>query len=274
MSTQVSQVILQTEKRLRTIYSLEQGSSNLSWQYSPAPMLFKFLSLFKMQMATSGCVDRSCNVVFLLIRLSGKLSRISYNAFQSVVFKVFSKSSSAVSRLSLELLLQASYSFYTWPSAPALAWFLWENRHELTGKRVLELGSGTALPGILAAKCNASVTLSDSATLPKSLAHIKRSCQLNSLVVGRDIKVVGLTWGLFLSDLDSLCPLDLILGSDCFFEPSTFEDILVTISYLLEKNPAAKFVHNINNLGSSAGLDIHDLVGNHSIHLLEITRKS
>ncbi|VEN50976.1 unnamed protein product, partial [Callosobruchus maculatus] len=139
-------------------------------------------------------------------------------------------------------LLQASYSFYTWPSAPALAWFLWENRHELTGKRVLELGSGTALPGILAAKCNASVTLSDSATLPKSLAHIKRSCQLNGLVVGRDIKVVGLTWGLFLSDLDSLCPLDIILGSDCFFEPSTFEDILVTVSYLLEKNPTAKFV--------------------------------
>lgn len=196
-------------------------------------------------------------------------------------------------------LLQASYSFYTWPSAPVLAWFLWENRHELPGKRVLELGSGTALPGIVAAKCGATVTLSDSATLPKSLAHTKRSCQLNNLIINQHIKVIGLTWGLFLSNLDSIGPVDLILGSDCFFEPANFEDILVTVAYLLEPNIDAKFictyqerssdwsiehllakwdlecqVHNINNLGASAGLDIHELIGAHSIHLLEITRKS
>ncbi|KAK1122660.1 hypothetical protein K0M31_009103 [Melipona bicolor] len=40
-------------------------------------------------------------------------------------------------------LLQANYSFYTWPSAPVLAWFLWEHKEELIGKRVLELGSDT-----------------------------------------------------------------------------------------------------------------------------------
>lgn len=167
------------------------------------------------------------------------------------------------------------------------------------GKRVLELGAGTALPGIVAAKCGAEVILSDSATLPKSLAHTKRSCQLNNLVLNQHIKVVGVTWGLFLSNLDSLAPLDLILGSDCFFEPANFEDILVTVAYLLELNSDCRFictyqerssdwsiehllakwglechVHNINNLGSSAGLNIHDLIGDHSIHLLEITRKS
>lgn len=109
-------------------------------------------------------------------------------------------------------LLQASYSFYTWPSAPVLAWFLWENRSELPGKKVLELGSGTALPGILAAKCGAQVTLSESATLPKSLAHTKRSCELNSLIVNEHIRVIGVTWGLFLSNLDTLGPIDLILG--------------------------------------------------------------
>ncbi|KAJ8950178.1 hypothetical protein NQ314_008031 [Rhamnusium bicolor] len=196
-------------------------------------------------------------------------------------------------------LLQASYSFYTWPSAPVLAWFLWENRHELQDKRVLELGSGTALPGIVAAKCGAIVTLSDSATLPKSLAHTKRSCELNNLIVNQHIKVIGLTWGLFLSNLDSIGPIDLILGSDCFFEPANFEDILVTVAYLLEPNIDAKFictyqerssdwsiehllakwdldcqVHDISNLGASTGLDIHELIGDHSIHLLEIFRKS
>ncbi|XP_034187759.1 histone-arginine methyltransferase METTL23 isoform X3 [Osmia lignaria lignaria] len=111
-------------------------------------------------------------------------------------------------------LLQANYSFYTWPSAPVLAWFLWEHKEELIGKRVLELGSGTALPGILASKCGANVILSDSASFPRSLQHIRRSCELN----------------------------DLILGSDCFYEPTLFEDIVVTVAFLLEKNPNAKFL--------------------------------
>lgn len=196
-------------------------------------------------------------------------------------------------------LLQASYSFYTWPSAPVLAWFLWENRSELSGKRVLELGSGTALPGILAAKCGAQVTLSESATLPKSLAHTKRSCELNNLIVNEHIRVIGVTWGLFLSNLDTLGPIDLILGSDCFFEPATFEDILVTVSYLLTNNCSAKFictyqerssdwsiehllkkwgltckVHSISNLGAQSGIDIHEIIGGHTIHLLEIALRA
>lgn len=194
-------------------------------------------------------------------------------------------------------LLQASYSFYTWPSAPVLAWFLWENRRELPGKRVLELGSGTALPGILAAKCGAHVILSDSITLPKSLTHTRRSCHLNNLTVDADIQVIGLTWGLFLNNLDAIGPLDLILGSDCFYEPAVFEDILVSVSYLLEVNVDAKFlctyqerssdwsiehflskwnltchVHDISSLGAGSGLDIHEVTGDHSIHLLEISR--
>lgn len=194
-------------------------------------------------------------------------------------------------------MLQASYSFYTWPSAPVLAWFLWEHRAEIVGKRILEIGSGTALPGIVAAKCGAQVTLSDSATLPKSLAHIKRSCNLNNLIVDQHIQVIGITWGLFLNNIDTIGPFDLILGSDCFYEPNVFEDILVTISYLFDRNSTAKFlctyqerssdwsiehhlakwnlkcqVHNINNLGSTAGIDIHNLIGDHSIHLLEISR--
>uniref|UniRef100_V5G6Q4 Methyltransferase-like protein n=1 Tax=Anoplophora glabripennis TaxID=217634 RepID=V5G6Q4_ANOGL len=195
--------------------------------------------------------------------------------------------------------LQASYSFTTWSSAPVLAWFLWENRHELPGKRVLELGAGTALPGIVAAKCGATVTLSESATLPKSLSHTKHSCQLNNLIINQHVRVIGLTWGLFLSNLDTLGCIDLILGSDCFFEPASFEDILVTVAYLLEVNVEAKFictyeerssdwsiehllakwdlrcqVHDISNLGTCAGVDIHDLIGGHSIHLLEISRGS
>ncbi|XP_067005342.1 histone-arginine methyltransferase METTL23 [Anabrus simplex] len=192
--------------------------------------------------------------------------------------------------------LQASYSFYTWPSAPVLAWFLWEHRRELPGKHILELGSGTALPGIVAAKCGAAVTLTDSANLPKSLQHVKHCCEVNGLLPSQ-FRVLGLTWGLFLSSIFTLGPVDLILGSDCFYEPSLFEDIIVTVAYLLEKNPQARFLCSyqersadwsiehllhkwhlqcehipLNNLGAGSGIDINTLMQDHTIHLLEITR--
>ncbi|XP_052902048.1 histone-arginine methyltransferase METTL23 [Anopheles moucheti] len=192
------------------------------------------------------------------------------------------------------------YSFYTWPSAPVLAWFLWERRHSLINKRVLEIGAGTALPGLLAAKCGAHVTLSDCSTLPKTLEHIQRCCRLNNLVPGpgKDIEVIGLTWGLFLDQVLQLGPLDLILGSDVFYDPSVFEDILVTVSFILEANPGAKFictyqersadwcienllkkwdlvcsVISLDNLSEDLGVDPQELMGNHTVHLLEIVRK-
>ncbi|XP_060805626.1 acyl-CoA-binding domain-containing protein 6 [Amyelois transitella] len=131
-------------------------------------------------------------------------------------------------------LLTAGYSFYTWPSASLLAWYLWTQRRHLRGLRVLELGCGTGLPGILAAKCGARVTLSDSVALPRSLQHLSTCCEANGLVPGRDVQILGLAWGLLLADVHSLRPVDLLLASDCFYEPSQFEEVLSTVAYLLD----------------------------------------
>lgn len=73
-----------------------------------------------------------------------------------------------------------------------------------------------SLPGILAAKCGAEVTLSDSSELPHCLDVCWQSCQLNELT---QVQVVGLTWGHITKDLLSLPPQDIILASDVFFEP-------------------------------------------------------
>ena len=195
-----------------------------------------------------------------------------------------------------ELLQSGCYSFYTWPCAPILACFLWERRHALVGKRVLELGSGTALPGILAAKCGAHVVLSDNCILPKSLAHIRKSCLANNLTPGHDIDVIGLSWGLLLNSVFTLGPLDLIIAADCFYDPTVFEDIIVTIAFLLERNPGAKFFFtyqersadwsieallkkwklcahqvNIDDLGKCSGVDVLEFMGGHTIHLIEVT---
>ena len=48
--------------------------------------------------------------------------------------------------------LAASYGLYLWPSSPVLAWYLWLHQEQFRQRTVLELGAGTALPGILLAK--------------------------------------------------------------------------------------------------------------------------
>lgn len=191
-------------------------------------------------------------------------------------------------------LLTAGYSFYTWPSAPLLAWYLWTQRRHLRGLRVLELGCGTGLPGILAAKCGALVTLTDSVALPRSLRHLSACCEANGLVPNRDVHILGLAWGLFLSEVHSLRPVDLLLASDCFYEPSQFEEVLSTVAYLLDGTDARFLCSyqerstdwsieallkkwglkgallDLDSLSESSGVDYRALVGDRSLHLLEI----
>ncbi|NWX11648.1 MET23 protein, partial [Aegotheles bennettii] len=102
----------------------------------------------------------------------------------------------------------------------------------------LQVGAGVGLPGVLAARCGAAVTLSDSEELPRCLRNGRRSCRANGLP---HVPVLGLTWGRVSPALLALPPVDIILGSDVFFDPKDFEDILTTVYFLLEKNPRAQF---------------------------------
>ena len=78
-----------------------------------------------------------------------------------------------------------------------------------------QIGSGTALSGVVAAKCGAQVILSDSALFPKCLDNCHESCHANDLT---DVKVIPLTWGLITPTLLQLPAVDFILGSDCFYD--------------------------------------------------------
>lgn len=193
--------------------------------------------------------------------------------------------------------LHASYGMYTWPCAPVLAWYLWSHRTELVGKSILELGSGTSLPGVVAAKCGAHVTLSDCSRFTKCLDNCRISAAANG--VADKVNVIGITWGTFEPQLMRLDPIDLIISSDCFYDPVVFEPILVTVSYLLDKNPHASFVcsykerssdwslepylskwklscriFEVSNIFSNAVVDVLELTQDNSIHLYEIRRVS
>ena len=60
--------------------------------------------------------------------------------------------------------------------------YLWLHQSELKkGSRVLELGAGTALPGLLLAKLGHQVTLSDSLVLPHTLDNCREAAKCNEL---------------------------------------------------------------------------------------------
>lgn len=145
-------------------------------------------------------------------------------------------------------IVDPDFGLYTWPCAPVLAQYIWYNRSTFVNKTLLELSAGTALPGLLAAKCGARVRLSDSPDLPRCLSNVERSCKLNDL---QYIPIHGIKWGKLTDEIRTLPKLDFIIASDCFYDTQDFEDILVTVAFLLSLNKSAVFIFTYQERSSS-----------------------
>jgi methyltransferase-like protein 23 len=82
----------------------------------------------------------------------------------------------------------------------------------------VQLGCGVSLPGMLAAKCGANVTLSDGEQFGSVLENCMHACTRNDI----DCKLLSLTWGNISQNMHALESqhFDLIIGADVLFEPS------------------------------------------------------
>ncbi|XP_072298900.1 histone-arginine methyltransferase METTL23 [Eucyclogobius newberryi] len=181
------------------------------------------------------------------MKVGAESSREAYKVF---TFKDDDENSEESLSVTIPEMLDPQFGMYVWPCAVVLAQFLWNRRRELKNKTVLELGAGVALPGVAAALLGSSVLLSDSAELPQCLENCARSCRTNGLKVVpapgpgvpcSAVPVLGLSWGHVSPRLLSLPRVDLILGSDVFYDPQDFESVLVTVAFLFRKNPLAQF---------------------------------
>ncbi len=106
---------------------------------------------------------------------------------------------------------QLPYGVMLWPASIALAHDLLARADELAGKRVLELGAGTGVPGLVAASLGARVLQTDRNDVA---LHV---CAMNAernRVVGVERRLVD--WESFESDSS----YDLILGSDVLYATS------------------------------------------------------
>ncbi|CAN0435494.1 unnamed protein product, partial [Ectocarpus fasciculatus] len=78
-------------------------------------------------------------------------------------------------------VLSEDFGLFTWPSGVVLACLVWARRQEFDGASVVEIGAGTALPGLLAAKLGANVVLTDREEAPWVLENMRGAVAANGL---------------------------------------------------------------------------------------------
>ncbi|GAB4848437.1 hypothetical protein Ancab_003133 [Ancistrocladus abbreviatus] len=138
--------------------------------------------------------------------------------------------------------MSEEYGMFVWPCGVVLAEYVWQQRRRFSGINVLELGAGTSLPGLVAAKLGADVTLTDDSRRVEALENIRRLCDLNKL----KCKVMGLTWGVWDAHIFDLCP-QIILGADVLYNASAFDDLFSTVTFLLQNSPGSVFITTYHN---------------------------
>ena len=112
-----------------------------------------------------------------------------------------------------------------WPSEVALSECLIHRffPSKMAGAKVLEIGCGTGLAGVVAAQLGAFTMFSD--MVPITLKAVKETCQLNHI---SNFDTCTLDWS---EKIESKEHYDVVLGSEVFYD----EEILANISHVLEQ---------------------------------------
>jgi predicted nicotinamide N-methyase len=106
------------------------------------------------------------------------------------------------------------YGVVLWPAAIALAHEVAARAEAFAGRRVLELGAGTGLPGIVAATLGARVTQTDRQEV--ALAVCRRNGERNGVASVTYRQADWMAW-------DDSERYDWILGADILYAPGTHE---------------------------------------------------
>uniref|UniRef100_UPI00398F3998 elongation factor Ts, mitochondrial isoform X7 n=1 Tax=Pristiophorus japonicus TaxID=55135 RepID=UPI00398F3998 len=115
-----------------------------------------------------------------------------------------------------------------WDAGLALCQYFEEQKTSFCGKKVIELGAGTGIVGILAVLLGGDVTITD---LPCALKQIKNNISANvpSSCAHRS-QVCALSWGRdhgrFPTDYD------FVLGTDIVYLPETYSSLVQTLQHL------------------------------------------
>ena len=139
-----------------------------------------------------------------------------------------------------EFFCDNGLTLFTWPGGILLAAFIASRSDEFLGSCCLELGSGTGLPAIVAAKIGAKHSI----LTERNDTHILTN--LRSIVTTNDVShcttVMALDW--HHHDLATLCTtttIDFILGADVFYSSEDFDPVLSIVETMMCANPQTIF---------------------------------
>ncbi|XP_024974238.1 methyltransferase-like protein 23 isoform X2 [Cynara cardunculus var. scolymus] len=149
------------------------------------------------------------------------------NGMTTVSHHYFGDSNGFDDAVSIKIIesMKEEYGLFVWPCSVILAEYVWQQRSRFTGISVVELGAGTSLPGLVAAKVGADVILTEDSNR---------------------LEVMGLTWGVWDESIFSLQP-KVILGADVLYDSSAFDNLFATVKFLLENSPGSVFITSYHN---------------------------
>lgn len=171
---------------------------------------------------------------------TSEMSKVSdYSTTRSITIASESRSMSVRVH---EFVTHQSQCMFTWDSAYVLAAYINANCSDFQHKSIVELGSGTGLPSLVAALCQAkSCILTERADEPHVLENLDTNIKLNN--VEGICRTMPLSWGP-ITDKGMLKCLecDYILGSDIFYSTESFLSIFLTIASIMTMNRNTVFI--------------------------------
>lgn len=122
------------------------------------------------------------------------------------------------------------YGLVLWPASVALAEWLVDYRDAITERRVLELGCGAGLPGLVASHLGSRVVQTDGQACALSLA---RHNAASNGVGGIDLHLAA--WEQFptLPPFDT--PFNLVIASDILYERSLHDALIIVLGRVVER---------------------------------------
>ncbi|XP_067847798.1 EEF1A lysine methyltransferase 3-like [Heptranchias perlo] len=145
-------------------------------------------------------------------------------------------------------------SAYVWGPGLFLCRYFEDEKFNFTGKKVLELGSGTGIVGILAVLLGGDVTMTDKAIVLKQIEH---NVSANIPATSRHrSKIRALAWG---NDQNNFpTDFDIILGSDIVYNPTQFQNLIQTLLHIAKEKTTIYLSSDVKYREGAA--DFHDVL--------------
>ncbi|PIA55472.1 hypothetical protein AQUCO_00700041v1 [Aquilegia coerulea] len=138
-----------------------------------------------------------------------------------------------------------------WPSEDVLAYFCLSNADMFRSKRILELGAGYGLAGLVIAASTDALEVVISDGNPQVVDYIQHNIQANSAAYAETrVKSMILHWNQ--EDISNISnTFDIIIASDCTFFKEFHEGLAQTVKCLLKHSEASEAIFLSPKRGNS-----------------------